>query len=208
MRNSYLTTLLSFGVAIASLSSCSRATYSFNNAAPAYLGTTHARASAPVAAPNTAEAIAVEAPSATPAAALPVQAATVALAAPVKVRVAHRPAHVAAASTETVSARPAVTKADRKEMKQALRQIIKQKKATSPSRISAEGKSQLVAALLCFFLGGIGVHDFYLGYIGKGILQIFLTLLFGLGIILVIIDLIRILTGSLKPKNGDYASKL
>ncbi|TGE23164.1 TM2 domain-containing protein [Hymenobacter metallicola] len=78
------------------------------------------------------------------------------------------------------------------------------KKAAAPAE---EGKSQVVAALLCFFLGGLGVHDFYLGYIGKGILQIVLSLLI-VGFILVIIDFVRILTGSLKPKNGEYAKKI
>jgi TM2 domain-containing membrane protein YozV len=36
--------------------------------------------------------------------------------------------------------------------------------ATSPN-----GKSQLVAALLAIFLGGFGIHKFYLGRIGWGI---------------------------------------
>ncbi|TDN37779.1 hypothetical protein A8B98_02660 [Hymenobacter sp. UV11] len=73
--------------------------------------------------------------------------------------------------------------------------------------MSAEGKSQLVAVLLCFFLGGLGIHDFYMGYVGKGIIQIILTLLI-VGFILVIIDFIRLLTGSLKPKDGDWGTKL
>ena len=30
-------------------------------------------------------------------------------------------------------------------------------------------KSRLVALLLCFFLGGLGVHRFYAGKIGTGI---------------------------------------
>lgn len=30
-------------------------------------------------------------------------------------------------------------------------------------------KSKVAAALLCFFLGGLGVHDFYAGYIGRGV---------------------------------------
>jgi len=55
------------------------------------------------------------------------------------------------------------------------------------------------AALLCFFLGGLGVHRFYVGKIGTGILMIFT--LGGLGIWL-IIDFIMILTGSFKDKEG------
>jgi hypothetical protein len=62
-------------------------------------------------------------------------------------------------------------------------------------------KSQVAAALLCAFLGDFGVHRFYLGYTWQGIVQI-LTL-GGLGI-WALIDFIRILTGSLQPKDGEY----
>ena len=34
-------------------------------------------------------------------------------------------------------------------------------------------KSKTTAVLLCFFLGGLGIHRFYLGQIGYGILYIF-----------------------------------
>ena len=60
-------------------------------------------------------------------------------------------------------------------------------------------KSRLAAALLCFFLGGIGVHRFYVGKTGTGIAMIFT--LGGLGI-WVLIDLIMILCGSFRDKNG------
>ncbi len=33
-------------------------------------------------------------------------------------------------------------------------------------------KSKVAAALLCFFLGGLGIHRFYLGYTTIGIVQI------------------------------------
>lgn len=69
---------------------------------------------------------------------------------------------------------------------------------------AAGGKSQVTALLLCFFLGSIGVHRFYLGYTWQGIVQI-LTL-GGLGI-WTLIDFIRIITGSLKPKDGEYEKK-
>ena len=65
----------------------------------------------------------------------------------------------------------------------------------------ATGRSQLVAAILCWFLGVIGVHRFYLGYTTIGILQI-LTL-GGCGI-WALIDLIRILIGDLKPMDAEY----
>ena len=35
-----------------------------------------------------------------------------------------------------------------------------------------KGKSKLAAALLAFFLGDIGIHHFYLGHTGAGILSI------------------------------------
>lgn len=68
-----------------------------------------------------------------------------------------------------------------------------------------KGKSQLVAVLLAFFLGGLGIHRFYLGYTWQGVVQ--LLTLGGLGI-WALIDFIRILIGDLKPKDGEYAKTL
>lgn len=66
------------------------------------------------------------------------------------------------------------------------------------------GKSQLVALLLCIFVGTLGIHRFYLGYIGIGIIQ--LLTLGGCGI-WTLIDLIMIITGDLKPKGSEYGTK-
>lgn len=60
-------------------------------------------------------------------------------------------------------------------------------------------KKILPAFLLCFFLGVLGLHRFYVGKIGTGILQI-LTL-GGLGI-WAFIDLIFIIIGSFTDKEG------
>ena len=38
-------------------------------------------------------------------------------------------------------------------------------------------KSKIVAGLLGLFLGGLGVHNFYLGYTGKDVAQLLLTLI-------------------------------
>jgi TM2 domain-containing membrane protein YozV len=57
--------------------------------------------------------------------------------------------------------------------------------------------SRLVALLLCFFLGALGVHRFYVGKIGTGILMI-LTL-GGCGI-WILIDLIMIAVGSFRDQ--------
>lgn len=61
-----------------------------------------------------------------------------------------------------------------------------------------EQKSKLTAVLLAFFLGGIGIHDFYLGYNKYGIIKIILTVCTGVGGgVWALVDFIRLLTGSL-----------
>ena len=59
-------------------------------------------------------------------------------------------------------------------------------------------KSKMTAGLLGIFLGGLGIHNFYLGYTGKAIAQIFLSLCFGVGAIWGLIEGIMILCGSIK----------
>ena len=55
----------------------------------------------------------------------------------------------------------------------------------------------MTAGLLGIFLGGLGIHNFYLGYTGKAIAQICLNLCFGIGAIWGLIEGIMILTGSI-----------
>jgi TM2 domain-containing membrane protein YozV len=64
---------------------------------------------------------------------------------------------------------------------------------------SISPKSRVVALLFCLFLGVLGVHRFYVGKIGTGILMV-LTL-GGLGI-WALIDLILIAAGSFRDKEG------
>ena len=42
---------------------------------------------------------------------------------------------------------------------------------------NSKQKSKLVAGLLGIFLGGFGIHNFYLGYTSKGIIQLVICLL-------------------------------
>ncbi len=79
----------------------------------------------------------------------------------------------------------------------------------APAAVVGEQKSKLVAVLLCFFLGGIGIHDFYLGYTKNGIIKIVLSCCTGVGgSIWALIDFIRLLTGSLNvDANGVELKK-
>ena len=83
------------------------------------------------------------------------------------------------------------------------------KNTTNPSNTPSSGrtsnKSQLIALLLSIFLGGLGIHRFYLGHIGMGVLYLLTGGLCGIGWL---IDIILILTGDLKPKDGEYKEKL
>ena len=65
-------------------------------------------------------------------------------------------------------------------------------------------KPKLTTFLLAFFLGGLGVHRFYVGKTGSGIAQ--LLTLGGCGI-WTIIDWIMILTGSFKDSQGRPITK-
>ena len=82
---------------------------------------------------------------------------------------------------------------------------IEKKLEKNNKKSSGSGHSQLVALILCFFIGGLGIHRFYLGYTLEGILMI--ITLGGCGI-WVLIDLIRIAMGDLQPKNGKYTDTL
>ena len=68
------------------------------------------------------------------------------------------------------------------------------------------GKSKLVAGLLGIFIGGLGIHNFYLGYNKKAIAQILLSCV-GVGGIWGLIDGILILCGKIdKDANGNPLS--
>lgn len=118
----------------------------------------------------------------------------------------------------TTPTAPTSLSADYKEAKAQLEQYkgsklnLKEKiglkiatKQMQKSAAEGGGKSQLVALLLALFVGVLGIHRFYLGYTGIGIVQ--LLTFGGLGI-WALIDLILIITGDLKPKTGNYEKTL
>jgi len=67
------------------------------------------------------------------------------------------------------------------------------------NEIKKSKKGFVPTLLLAVLLGGLGVHRFFVGKIGTGILQ--LLTLGGLGI-WTLIDVIMIAVGSFKDKNG------
>lgn len=58
-------------------------------------------------------------------------------------------------------------------------------------------KSKMVAGLLGIFLGGLGIHNFYLGYTSKAIAQIVLSFCFGIGAIWGFVEGILIFAGKI-----------
>lgn len=69
---------------------------------------------------------------------------------------------------------------------------------------TVSGKSKVIAFILCFFLGPFGAHQFYVGKTGWGIVYFFTAGLFGIGCL---VDLILILMGKFKDKNGLLLSR-
>ena len=63
-----------------------------------------------------------------------------------------------------------------------------------------EPKKKLTTLLLAIFLGGLGVHRFYVGKVGTGILQA--VTCGGLGV-WALVDIVMIITGKVLDKHGN-----
>lgn len=62
-------------------------------------------------------------------------------------------------------------------------------------------KSFVATLILCLLLGGLGVHRFYVGKIGTGIIWLLTLGLLGIG---ALVDVIVIAVGNFKDKQGKY----
>lgn len=68
---------------------------------------------------------------------------------------------------------------------------------------STSDKSRTTTFILVFLLGVFGVHRFYVGKIGTGLLWLFTFGLFGIG---AIVDFWVVLLGGFKDKQGKIVS--
>ncbi len=75
------------------------------------------------------------------------------------------------------------------------------KRLQKKSKRKGSGKNQIVALILAIVLGLLGVHRFYLGYTGMGVLYILTLGLLGIGLLIDIILLI--IPNGLTPKGKN-----
>jgi TM2 domain-containing membrane protein YozV len=65
------------------------------------------------------------------------------------------------------------------------------------------GKSKVVAGVLGILLGGLGIHHFYLGSMGTGVICLLASCAFGLGALIGLIEGILLLV----MKDDDFDAK-
>ena len=65
-------------------------------------------------------------------------------------------------------------------------------------------KDFITTLLLCLLAGGLGIHRYYVGKIGTGILYTLTAGVFGIGIL---VDLIKIATGKFTDKDGKIIKR-
>ena len=65
-------------------------------------------------------------------------------------------------------------------------------------------KNWLTALLLCILVGGLGIHRFYVGKIGTGIIWLLTAGCFGIG---ALVDLIKIACGKFTDAEGKILKR-
>ncbi len=76
-----------------------------------------------------------------------------------------------------------------------------------PDQPAANRKDRVAAGILAIFLGGLGIHQFYLGNIGSGVLRIVLTftiILAPIAAVIAIVEGIQYLTKSEEEFHQTY----
>lgn len=131
--------------------------------------------------------------------------------------VANEPVFFAAKASPVATSLKTIEKksTEPKAMVKAATKVLKQKKAMADP---GSGKSQIVALILFVLFGFLGIHRFYLGHTISGLLMLLLcfTLILPIisiftGIVLLVwwvLDLIKLVTGDLKPADGEYTQSI
>lgn len=109
--------------------------------------------------------------------------------------------HSASSGEKLISSHNKTVLIQRENIKSKNEVINKNKKTKNAKSSSNGGKMQIVALILCVFLGLLGVHRFYLGYSGMGIIYLLTFGLFGFGWLIDI--LLLIIPNGLTPKDKD-----
>ena len=92
-----------------------------------------------------------------------------------------------------------ISLADYKQYGGYCRECLEEKVAKRTEFRTSE-KDWITTLLLCVFTGVLGIHRFYVGKTGTGILYLFTGGCFGIG---VLIDLIHIVTGKFEDADGN-----
>jgi len=74
-----------------------------------------------------------------------------------------------------------------------------------PSKLSPyNAKDKFKLALICLFLGGLGIHNFIMGETKKGVVKIVASYFCGIGIILGILDFVKIIKGTYEVNTNAF----